>query len=66
MEILRCSQKSPPEGKGSLEPSLKLLVEFSNKPAHGLAAAPKYKGQGHATGGQASKTEVVCMSCMAL
>lgn len=65
MEILRCFQKSPPEGKGSLEPSLKLLVDFSNKPAHGLAAAPKYKGQGHATG-QALKTEVVCISCMAL
>lgn len=41
----------PSQGKGSLEQSLKLLVEFSNKSAHGLASAPKYKGQGHTKAG---------------
>lgn len=52
---------SPPKGKGSLEQSLKLLVEFSNKAAHGLASAPKYKGEGHTRAGQALKTKASCL-----
>lgn len=36
-EILMCLQKSPPKGMGSLEQGLKVLVEFSNKPANGPA-----------------------------
>lgn len=56
-EILKCLQESPPKGKGSLEQRLKLPVEFPNKPAHGLASVPKYKGQSRPEHGRLGREE---------